>query len=256
MTKVILVATLLFTPRYGVPQDLYQENPLAVTDVSESGAPVSVSGSAYLSSKPTSKGIESNLELKATLKNVSSKPIMAFETVVDISASYGGGDRVISREDYFFSNHAFMPGSTTLVSVPPHSQVVYSDHSGKSASTNSLSPSGRADVRVTFVQFDDGTTFGACVWAGGLDSRRQEMTKIMRGLLQAFDKDREIGLDSAIKKQRANANLSSEIAESLEEIQHKFVHDGAEATVLYLKKSLVNAERNSRPEGVRRSTDE
>ena len=245
--KAIILASLFFLPWHGAAQDLPRTGRLAVKDSSEAGAPLRATGSATVSSKITPEGIESTSELTASLENVSSKPIMAFEAVVDLSPHYGGGERVTSGEDYFFSNHPLMPGSTYLIRVSPQRELVYESHrtpppTPDSSDHRSLA---RAEVKITFVQFSDGTTFGACEWARGLPAQREKLIEIINGLLRAYDRDKGTGLSSAIERAQAKTEISSDLYSTLSHIRQKFRDGGATAAVEQLKKYLANAERNS-----------
>ena len=200
-----------------------------------------------MSSKVTPEGVESTLELIGSLTNISSKPIMAFEAVIDLSASHGGSDHVISQVDYFFSNQPLMPGSTSDISVPLHKELVGRTQAKHSATLNNVdrSSESKADAKVTFVQFSDGTTFGASQWADNLTVQRKNLAEIIGSLLLAFDQNKEIGLKSAIDQEQIRTNLSSELSSSLREIQQRFQEKGAPATVQYLKDCLANGQRNS-----------
>ena len=67
-----------------------------------------------------------------------------------------------------------MPGSTWPLTVPAHRDLVK-----RSSSTRPKPELARADARITFVQFADGTTFGGCEWASSLDAGREKLTEIV-----------------------------------------------------------------------------
>ena len=244
MQKLAFLLVLL--PIYCVAQGLSHEDKLAVTNSSEPDAPLIATGTAVLSDTVTSEGVQSNSELTAELKNVSSKPIMAFEVVVDLFAGYGGGDRTVSRDDYFFSKQALMPNSTSPLNVPPSQGLVHWSHPPSTLADIGHPPDPKADVKVTFVEFSDGTIFGGCEWARGLSARREKMTEIIESLLRAFDKDKETGLRSAIEREEAKADNSSEFYSTLADVRQKLRDQGPSATAEFLKKYVANAERNSR----------
>jgi hypothetical protein len=100
-------------------------------------------------------------------------------------------------------------------------------------------------VKITFVQFADSTTFGVCEWARSLPARREKLIEIINGLLGAFDSDKDTGLSSAIEREQAKTETSSDLYSSLNDIRQKLHDDGAAATAEHLKKYLANAERNS-----------
>jgi hypothetical protein len=241
-----LAFLLILLPIYCVAQGLSHEDKLAVTNSSEPHAPLIATGTAVLSNTVTSEGVQSNSELTAELKNVSSKLIMAFEVVVDLFTSYGGGDRTVSRDDYFFSKQALMPNSTLPLNVPPSQGLVHWSHPPSTLADIGHPPIPKADVKVTFVEFSDGTTFGGCEWASGLSARRKKMIEIIDSLLRAFDKDKETGLRSAIEREEAKADNSSEFYSTLADVRQKLRDQGPSATVEFLKKYVANAERNSR----------
>jgi hypothetical protein len=242
-----LIFLLLLLPTYCVAQGSSREDTLVVTNSSGSDAPLSATGTAVLSSTVTREGVQSNSKLTAELKNVSSKPIMAFEVVVDLFASYGGGDRIVSRVDYFFSNQALMPNSTSPLSVSPHQDFIHWSQGSPPSTLGDIGhpPSPKADVKVTFVEFADGTAFGGCEWASGLSARREKMIEIIDSLLRAFDRDKETGLSSAIEREQAKADNSSELHSLLADARQKLRDKGPSATVEFLRKYVANAERNS-----------
>src|SRR5215467_9313188 len=106
-------------------QNQSQKTKLSVKDTSLAGSPIQATGQAVIVSEITSQGIESTAELSGVLKNISSEPIMAFEVVIDLYPSYGGGDRKTSRSDYFFEDSPMMPSSTSEIAVAPHRTIVY-----------------------------------------------------------------------------------------------------------------------------------
>jgi len=200
-----------------------------------------------VSSEITSKGIESAAQLTATLKNISTKPIMAFEAITDLSPSYGGGDRMTSHADYFFLDSLLTPGLSTEINIAPHKEIVFGNRADHPTSFDDIhQPSqARADVKVTFVQFDDGTTFGTSQWAKTLAAERENMMAIMRGLLLAYDANREAGLKSAIEKEQAKPELPTEVSAHLSLIQTKLLEAGATMAAQYIKDRLANAQRRS-----------
>jgi hypothetical protein len=246
MMHLIVQGTILILLLQVGPQSQSRKTELPVSDNSSAGSPLHAVGNATLSSAITSKGIESITEMTATLKNISAKPIMAFEAVTDLFAAYGGGESMTTRVDYFFDG-SLMPGSTSEIAIPPHKTIVFwngAEHPS-TLDNSHITSRPRADVSVTFVQFADGTTFGASQWAGNLTDQRKWLAEIIRNLLRAFDADKEAGLKSAIEETRSRPELPTEISSSLSMIKQKFQEEGALATVQYLKDRLANAKHHS-----------
>jgi hypothetical protein len=247
MKNLILRGTTLILLLQAAPQSQVLKTELPVSDKSPAGVPLQVAGKAIVSSEITSQGIESTAELTATLKNISTKPIMAFEAITDLSPSYGGGDRMTSHDDYFFSDSLLTPGSSTEIAIAPHKEIAFWNRAEHPANFDDIHQldQARADVKVTFVQFADGTTFGVSPWASTLTATRENMMALMRGLLLAYDKDREAGLKSAIEKELAKPKIPDEIYSSLTIIQRKFREAGAPACAEYLRDCLATAQRRS-----------
>ena len=242
ITHVLILLLLQSEPR---SQSSKME--LVVSDKSATGAPLHATGSAAVSIRITTEGVESTAELKGTVKNVSAKPIMAFEAVIDLFPSYGGGDRVFLHFDYYFSKESLIPNAASEIALGPHKEVVHWNKPEHPITLDDIHqpPDARADVTVTFVQFADGTTFGVSQWGSSLTAQRKSLVDIMRGLLFAYDRDGEAGLKSAIGAVTARPDLPSEIYSSATDIDQKLRKNGAAATVEYLKDSLANAQRHS-----------
>jgi hypothetical protein len=246
MTNLFVQGAILILLLQAAPQSQSRKTELPVSDKSSAGSPLHAFGNATLSGEITSKGIESTAEMTAVLKNISTKPIMAFEAVTDLFGIYGGGDSMTSRVDYFFDG-LLMPGSTSEIILPSHKTIVFWNGAEHPSTLDNIHVASqpRADVRVTFVQFADGNTFGASQWAGILTAQRDCLMEIFRDLLRAFDTKKEVGLKSAIEENQARPELSAEISSSLSMIQRKFREEGAVVTVQYLSSRLANAEHHS-----------
>jgi hypothetical protein len=247
MRNLILRGTILILLLQADPQSKFLKTELPVSDKSSAGAPLQAAGNATASSEITDKGIESTAQLTARLKNISTKPILAFEAITDLSPSYVGGDRMTSHHDFFFSDSLLTPGSSTEIAIAPHKEIVFWNRAEHPANFEDIhQPSqARAEVKVTFVQFADGTTFGASQWSRTLTAERENMMAIMGGLLLAYDADREAGLKSAIEKELAKPEIPNVVFSSLGMIQQKFREAGATLTVQYLRDCLANAQRRS-----------
>lgn len=246
MRNLTLCGTILILVLQATPQRQSVKTDLLVSDKSSAGAPLQAAGNATVSSEITSKGIESTAQLTAMVKNISTKPVMAFEAIIDL-ASYGVGDRKTSHDDYFFSDSLLAPGSSTEIAIAPHKEIAFWNRAEHPANFDDIHQpaQARADVKVTFVQFADGTTFGASQWSSSLTAERKNMMAIMGGLLLAYDADTEAGLKSAIEKELAKPEIPNVVFSSLGMIQQKFREAGATVTVQYLRDCLANAHRHS-----------
>jgi hypothetical protein len=230
------------------PQGRPYETRLPVTDKSSADAPLRAVGNAMMATEITSQGIESTAELTSTLKNISSKSIVAFEVGIDLSSNYDGGEHATHRLDCFFDDSPLMPGATSDVFVGPRKIIVPWQRSNHPVTLDEIHSANqaRADVSVFFVQFSDGTTFGASQWTSTLTVQRKNMIVIMGSLLRAFDEHGDQGLKSAIEKEQAKPGLPPELLAHLSLIQKKLRESGASVTAQYIKDRLANAQSRSK----------
>ena len=109
MRTLVRTAVILTASLQAVQTNQLVRTELPVADKSSPAAPLQPSGKATVSSAITSEGIESTSEMSATLKNISSKPILAFEAVSNLAAPYRDGMRQVTHIDNLFLVHYLIP---------------------------------------------------------------------------------------------------------------------------------------------------
>lgn len=244
MNTLFACGVTLVLALQSAPQNRFSEVKATVADKSVPDAPLRAIGDAAMTTEITSQGVESTEELSAILENISAKPILAFEIVIDLSSNYIGGSRHTHRSDYFFDDSPLMPGSKADIAAESGKQVVpWQEFFPPTTLEDIPTRPVHADVTVSFVQFSDGTTFATSQWSIELAAQRRDLISLMRGLLRAFDEDGEPGLESAIAKEQSKRPLPIERMSYLSQIEQTLREKGASATVQYLRDRLANAQR-------------
>ena len=190
-TYSLLLALLLTSPlavagvfqTYGTetaaPSQTYEtEAPL--DDLSAANSPLRATGRASFHVVISTSTKSVTCSLRGSLTNVSSKPIVAFEATLDIASERGGCVHWDYKVDYIFNRNMLDEGLSYDLS--DEFGPVEMGHHG-----TFLVGKAEVNVKVTFVQFSDGSSFGKSDWSEQLPSQRRSEIELMKLLSKAFD---------------------------------------------------------------------
>jgi len=205
-------------------------------------------GRVTYSTKIAGGNFETEYEVDAKLTNISSKPVVAFEAIIDMDFGYRAGTPMEYHFDSFFDADPFMPGSSWDISAAPRGDSMSSTDGNGQATNRETVPDIREpvfEVRISFVRFADGSEFGASKWGNALSQHRRDLTALIRDLLDEFDKNKEGGLSSAIDtKLSEQDNSMNDTSSFLLALRFKLHEKGAAVTADYLRKCLQNAQQH------------
>jgi len=210
--------------------------------------PLRGDGRVTYSTKIAENNVETEYEVDAKLSNISPKPVVAFEAIVDMDLGYSVGTHAEYHFDSFFDADPLMPGSSWDISAAPRRDSMPFIGGRGQAPNREIVPAMREpvfEVRISFVQFADGSEFGASKWGNALPQQRRDLTALIRHLLDEFDKNKEDGLSSAIDTKLSDQdNSMNDTSSFLLALRFKLHEKGAAATVDYLRKCLQNARQH------------
>src|SRR5258706_12731409 len=154
---------------------------IQIADNSPAESPLRVVGKVSLDEQTFADKLVVRDALDAIVINASSKAIIAYEVVLDVFPELGGGSHEQYTDDRFFGNE-IQPGSQDLLQhTRGRSEVV-----PLSEVTRVLRPA-RAQARVVFVEFADGSKFGTSKWAAGLSTERMRTISRLNAFVKAYE---------------------------------------------------------------------
>src|SRR5438309_3050915 len=123
-------------------------------DKSGAGAPLEMSGTISFSENVLRKSITTSTDYEVKARNRSEKPIVLIVATFDESGPHGGNRHHILQFDDVF-RLGISPGQSFVLSRSDRGTPAYC-----CIDPHSKAEQPRAEVRVLFVQFSDGSTFG------------------------------------------------------------------------------------------------
>jgi hypothetical protein len=160
-----------------------------VVDKSDSRSPLQISGTASFAELIVANSVKSSSTFKVNARNVGDKAIILMLVYVDEAGPHGVGTRqVIQRDHFFWGNIA--PGESIVLARGPLA---------KRPSACCISPRGpanepKAEIRVEYVQFIDGSTFGNETTAKDILGTRSAILDALRRLDNASNSENFLAL--------------------------------------------------------------
>jgi hypothetical protein len=127
---------------------------IPVQDKSGTGNPLEISGTISFSENVVLKSITTSADYEVKARNHSDKPIVLIVATFDESGPHGGSRHHILQFDDIF-RLGISPGQSFVLSRSDRTTPAFC-----CVDPQSKAEQPRADVRVVFVQFSDGSTFG------------------------------------------------------------------------------------------------
>ncbi len=201
-----------------------------VVDKSGPGSPLAISGTASFTELFTDQSVASSGNFRAKARNVSGKSIILMLAGFDVAGPHGGGTHQAIKIDHFFWGDI----------APGESFVLARGRSRKQVSAlrrDSLEPAAepKAEVRIQYVQFEDGSIFGDEAAAKGAIDLRPVILEALRRLDKAGNKEEFL----ALLKQNIQPDDADRFLATFRETQKKY---GTAAARAQVRRGLVVAE--------------
>lgn len=151
----------------------------AVEDNSQTGSPLTVSGTIVLQETKRGARVRIGITEDISIRNISGKTILTFVAWLDVVPSRGSAERFVRQYECFFAPDVIKPGDIHAISEP---------HSETEEPFNPHDPPEipRAELRIVFVQFLDGSVFGNEFLGEEILSARREAWQVMERLNRTF----------------------------------------------------------------------
>jgi hypothetical protein len=181
----LAVLSFCFT-RYAWPQLTYT---IPVVDKSESESPLKISGTASFTELIVANSVKSSSSFKVDARNVGDRAIVLVLAHFEKTGPHGVETHHVIRRDHFFW------GSI----APGESFVLAGGRPGRRTSACCVSPRGpanepNAEIRVQYVQFIDGSTFGDEATAKDILATRSAILNALRRLDNAGNSENFLAL--------------------------------------------------------------
>jgi hypothetical protein len=222
--SVVAFSTLSFAEQVTVPAQ----------DVSSPGNPLAISGSAQISETTSERQVRVSISNDITARNISPKGILALVAWVEVSPAHASMQRFTKELDCFFGPDIIKPGGQESFSAPLRSA------STEPYNANSPPRTPQANVRIVYVQFTDGSTFGDEAFAQHLRDLRHITLQNLRRLDRAYARG-----GVAVFVEELNETVSpAEVNNFLESIRRTQREFGAQAALTRVRAGLQFAEEH------------
>jgi hypothetical protein len=178
-------------------------------------------------------------DLDASLTNVSSKDILAYEVRVNVEAELGGGGIYVEKVDLFFNRGTFSPGSQRSLqfSMPLWHVSGYNPSAPRAKASATFS--------VSFVEFSDGSTYGSSKWGRSLPDARRLTTRYIRQLQEAYASGGEQALKTALSSLQARKGDPEATKGELWHLERTLNTGGVSASIAEMGDFLAAAEKHA-----------
>ncbi len=155
-----------------------------IVDKSDPGSPLEISGAATFTEQMVANSVTASSKFKINAGNTSGKGIVLLLAYFDEAGPHGGGTRRIIQIDYFFRRHLAPGDSVALTPSRPGRRP-------SACCINPLEPPTEptADIRVEYVQFADGSSFGEDATAEDILASRSVILAALRRIDRAGTKE-------------------------------------------------------------------
>jgi len=193
-----------------------------VVDKSGPGSPLAISGTASFTELITAQSVASSGNFRVKARNVSGKSIILMLAGFDAAGPHGGESHQAIKIDHFFWGDI----------APGESFVLARGRSRKQVSPlrrDSVEPAAepKAEVRIQYVQFEDGSTFGDDTAAKGAIDLRPVILEGLRRLDKAGNNDEFL----ALLKQKIQPDDADRFLATFRETQKNYGTRAARAQV-------------------------
>jgi hypothetical protein len=169
-----------------------------ISDLSERGSPIGATGEVAFQEQIAGNAVTTQYQAKLEIENKSKESIVAYQISLDLLPPTGIGTHIDYRRDYLFEENLIMPNSRETLEKEGNSRLVSDSHSDSRQNA-------RAELRVIFVEFADGSHFGSSDWGTNLRLSRQATIDRLAGLLHSYQQ----GKDAAFQTSLSDAIITS-----------------------------------------------
>ncbi len=173
---------------------------ISLRDTSERGSPVRIAGYVTLQDNPA-ENIRSYW-VRASGKNVSKKGISAWSASIETTGGNGPELNLNESHDFFFTGDVVAPNGADGVTSCP-TRLVLGVGNGTSSTHTADAAAPTASVRVMFVQFSDGSTWGDPDEAAKVHQLRRETLQKIQSLQQVYSERGEKAFMDALAQPTA-----------------------------------------------------
>jgi hypothetical protein len=184
MKRALLLAVLLASAlAFGQKFD--------VSDLSASDSPISFTG--------TTKTLKTGTACVVTAHNDSGQSLLAVRVTADVATRYDWDQPVTFRYDGFFKESGIPSGlDFDVVDESADSAVDRSYVNGSRVEPPSPNFACHAKVKVLFIQFEDGSTWGDNETKKDVTARRAKNMATLTHLVEAYDSGGQAAFDAAL----------------------------------------------------------
>lgn len=209
---------------------------LPVVDKSLPGNPLEISGTVAIWEEIAGGRLQYSFEEHTTAKNISSKTILTVVAWVEAHNSYGRSKRWVKQYECFFAPDVIRPGESIMFSGPRRGTTSEPWDSSPAPHTP------RAEARVLYVQFLDGSVYGSPSLARDILQSRRIAWRVLRQLHRTFERQGEEEYLRALNEPVDPPDVDAFI-ENLRLTQQQF---GTPQTVAKIERMLERADERHR----------
>lgn len=236
MSQLVVLLLLCIGSAFPVFAQAYNLS-VPVTDSTGSNSPLAVRGDVAFLVQVSSDNVKTKWDMNVTLTNVSTKPIIAYEVSIEATPDQGAGVHFLDQVDHFFGpTRSFPPGTQEFITGP--SRV--SQNSPRKEGTQAVD--SKAVAKVSFVEFEDGSTFGRSNWGNSLSGTRKLTVDRIQEVLNTVQATGPGALETSLATEVARQDNPALTKALMNRLKETLKASGPDAAVSALNDSLNTAE--------------
>jgi hypothetical protein len=233
--KLVVLLLLCMGSAFPVFAQAYNLS-VPVTDSTGSNSPLAIRGDVTFHVQVSSDNIKTEWDMNVSLTNISSKPIIAYEVAIEATPDQGAGVHFVKQVEHFFGPTRFPPGTQEFIKEP--SRV--SQNSPRKEGMQAVD--SKAVAKVSFVEFEDGSTFGRSNWGNSLSGARKVTVDRIQVILNTVQASGPGALEASLAAEVARQDNPAETRALMNHLKETLKASGPDAAVSALNDSLNTAE--------------
>ncbi|MGC1686541.1 MAG: hypothetical protein WA734_13035 [Candidatus Acidiferrales bacterium] len=211
-----------------------------VNDLSDKGSPLKIDSKVVFLDEivADNQELRTRYSLDGRVTNAASLEVLAFEVQLDMFSDRGGGGHLNYDVDFFFKQEGIAPGSEVPVKENATGWEIVPYHADVSARA------ARAEGRVIYAEFADGSTFGHSDWGSSLHAGRIGTMDRMKALVQIYEDGDSSAFSKSIRGAVANQEMSEYTRQMLADLAGILVTRGVDAVAAEIRTRLACAQRH------------
>jgi hypothetical protein len=208
-----------------------------VTDSTGSNSPLEIQGDVSFHVQVFPDNVKTEWDMNISLTNTSRKPIIAYEVAIDATPDQGAGVHDLEQVDHFFRpTLSFLPGTQQFIKVP--SRILQTSPRKEGAQPGE----SKAVLKVLFVEFDDGSTFGRSEWGISLSDTRKVTVDRIQEILNTVQISGPKALEASLAAEVATENNPAVTRALMNHLKETLTASGPDAAVSEMNAVLSTAE--------------